>query len=348
MEEVDQTNKGDFSVRMLDGPIISIMESLQKEKQIVVDPLSLKESLIKQGFFDTTMIPNVKTTSAATILHPPPLQPPKQKFLSLSLPNSANSSPRFASPLSRKKSESESPESQCQASNLTLKEQHLLQEVHLRKSKSCGERKACAPSNEFDHWLTILNALEHDNRYHGRFTKTEAVKESPKSVKHKGTPDDSIFRCSALCLYLPGFGNKVKPDKTRKEESQRKAVMSRTVSLENFECGSWASSAILSDIEGEFTNSYFDLPLELIKCSNTNEVYSPIAASFVFEKDLKGILKNGSSRANARKSVASPRHVQFSTSSSASCPSSPASCITPRLRKARADFNAFLAAAQSA
>ncbi|KAK7329400.1 hypothetical protein VNO77_23567 [Canavalia gladiata] len=319
-------------------PRISIMESLQNEKHIMVDPLSLKVSPIEPRYHETTMLPTIITTSASIILHPPPLQPPQQRFLSMSLPNSANSSPRFASSLSKKKPKGESPESQSHhhATNLTHKLQHLLQEVHLRKSKSCGEARACAPSDEFDHWLSKLSELEQDKGHHDNFSKIEAVRESPKSVKHIKTPYDG-FKCSAFCLYLPGFGGKVKQVKTRK------IVMSRTVSLENFECGSWASSSILNEIEGDSTNSYFDLPMELIKCS-ANEVYSPVAASFVIEKDLKGVLKNGSSKASVRKSDASPRHVRFSTSN----PASPASCISPRLRKAREDFNAFLAAAQSA
>ncbi|RDX89693.1 hypothetical protein CR513_28551, partial [Mucuna pruriens] len=322
---------------------ISNMESLQNEKQIVVDPLSLKASPTKPGYLDTTtMLPTIIKTPSAIILHPPPLQPPKLKFLSMSLPNSANSSPRFASPLSKKKPKGESPESQCQASDLTQKLQHLLQEVHLRKSKSCGKA-----SDEFDNWLDKLSALEHDKWHHDNFSKTEDVKESPKSVKlkHMKTTHDG-FKCSALCLFLPGFGGKVKPVKTKKEESEKGGVMSRTVSLENFECGSWASAAMFNEIEGDSTNCYFDLPMELIKCSGS-EVNSPVASSFVFERDLKGILKNGSSRASVRKSDASPRHVRFSTSSSASHPASPISCISPRLRKAREDFNNFLAAAQT-
>lgn len=356
----------------MEDPRISIItESLQKEKQIVVDPLSLKDSpIIKQGYLDTTIMLQPIITACAsspmTLLHPPPLQPPKQGFLSLSLPNSANSSPRFASPLSKKKSKGGwgSPEQpQCQQASklITNTLQHLLlQELQLQKSKSCGEgRVLCAtPSSddEFDHWLAELSAKEHDKWewHHVDFTtKTEkAVKESPKtkSVKQMKTLEDG-FKCSSLCLYLPSFGGKVRPVKTRKEGSERgAATMSRTVSLEKFECGSWASSAAAMfhhEIDGESNNSYFDLPMELIKCS-ANEVYSPMSASLVYERDLKGVLKNGSSRGSARKSDASPRHVRFSTPSSSpsSYPSSPASpcIISPRLRKAREDFNAFLAA----
>ena len=345
---VEITNKeGNFPEGMMNKHKISIMESLQREKQIVVDPLSLKESPIEQGYFEPpTMLQTIITTSAATtILHPPPLQPPNPKFLSLSLPNSANSSPRFTLALSKKKSKGESQESQWLASNLTPKNHNQhdpLEEVYLRKSKSCDERRSLAPSYELDQWLSKLSAVNHDRRHHG------TVKGSPKSVKKHNETQDDGFRCNALCMYLPGFGGKVRPVKARKEETQREAVMiSRTVSLENFECGSWASAAIFHEIEGHSTSSYFDLPMELIKCS-ANEVHSPLGASFAFEKELKGVLKNGSSRASARKSDASPRHVRFSTSPSASCPASPGFCISPRLRKAREDFNAFLAAAQSA
>ncbi|KAE9594259.1 hypothetical protein Lal_00001201 [Lupinus albus] len=328
------------------------MESFQKEKQIMVDPLSLKESFTKQRFFDTTMLQPVITTSADTNLHPPTLQPPRKKFLSLTLPNLDITSPRLDSALSMKKSEGESLESQCKGGNLTLKDKNMVQEVHLIKSKSFGERRTCAPSNELDHWLTMLNELvEHEKKYEGKISKTEAMKDSAKSVKHRRqiTPDD-VFRCNALCLFLPGFGNKQKPNKPRKEESQRETVvMSRTVSVEKFECGSWASSAMHYESEGESTKPNFGLPLELKKCYSMNEVYSTNAASFVFDKDVKGILKNGSSKTNARKSESPTRHVQFSPSSSPlSCPSSPSFCISPRLRKAREDFNAFLAAAQTA
>ncbi|QCE13233.1 uncharacterized protein LOC114164658 [Vigna unguiculata] len=354
--QVHRTNLevDDFLVREIEKLRNSIMESLQDEKQIMVDPLSLKGSSPTQGYLESsTMLPTIITTSSSIILHPPPLQPPKPRFLSRSLPNSANSSPRFAS---KKKPKGESAESQREeAGNLTHKLQHFPEKVRLKKSNSCGEATAHAPSDEFDHWLSQLSklsAMEHDKWYHENFFKTEAVRESPKSVKLKHVKtldDDDGFKCSALCLYLPGFGSvKEKLVKIKREESEKGGkVMSRTVSLENFECGSWSSAAIPNEIEGDCTNSYFDLPIELMKCSSS-KVHSPIASPFVLDRDhLKGILKNGSCRGSVRKSDASPRHVRFSTSS-ASQPASPVTCISPRLRKAREDFNAFLAAAQTA
>jgi len=305
---------------------ITIMDNLQKQKQNVMDALSLKESSINHGFYDTS----------------PPLQFSKPKFSSLSLPNSTNSSPLFTS---KRKSKGSVVESPGQASNLTLKHQYLLQEIKLRKSKSCGEgRASLSPFDEFDHWLIKPSMVEHDytNFKHESFSENEAIKEHHASDNELETNAEEGFKCSVLCMFLPGFG-KAKSAKTRKEGSEMEGTISRTVSLEKFECGSWASSALFNDIETDNTSSYFDLPLELIKGSSCNDVHAPVTSAFVFEKDLKGVLKNGSSRTNARKSDTSPYHVRFSTSSS-HYPPSPASCNTPSLRNTKADFNAFLEA----
>ncbi|KAM1032402.1 hypothetical protein ACFX2I_035984 [Malus domestica] len=97
---------------------------------------------------------------------------------------------------------------------------------------------------------------------------------------------------------------------------------------------------MINEQEDDNTSRYFDLPLELIR-SSVNEADSPISASFVFDTDRKGAQKNGSTRAQGRKSHESSRSVRFSTSSDAA---SPTACVTPRLRKARDDFKAFLEA----
>ncbi|XP_045792058.1 uncharacterized protein LOC123886822 [Trifolium pratense] len=171
----------------------------------------------------------------------------------------------------------------------------------------------------------------------------------------KTTTSHDGFKCNALCLFLPNFAGKIKPIKTRKEFTEKvAATMSRNVSLENFECGSRASAAMSHEIDGDSNNSYFDLPLELMEYNAAIEVdsHSPIncsSASFGYEKEIKGVLKYGSARGSVRKSDASTRHIRFSLSpSSPSYPASPAFCISPRLKKAREDFNAFLAAAQTA
>lgn len=314
-------------------------ESLEKEKQISVDPISLREPS-----FNLMLPPVVTSLSQA-----PPLPPAKPKFLSCSLPNSATSSPRFSSILSKKKWKNETQASPRQVENLvrqhsvTSSRFFSMQDSFFSRSKSCGEGRICAPSDELDLCFhnksseTESNNVNHHHLHHqSSFSKAE--------IKKTDSQEQEEFKCGALCLFLPGFV-KAKPVRARKVAAEEAVVMenviSRTVSLEKFECGSWASSAIVPDHDedGDSTNLYFDLPLELIR-NNANDTHCPINAAFVFDKDRKGVLKTGSGRSTARKSHESGRHVRFLEST----PSSPASCITPRLRKAREDFNAFLEA----
>ncbi|KDP35089.1 hypothetical protein JCGZ_10998 [Jatropha curcas] len=305
-------------------------ESPQKEKQIFVDPISLQGSSRRESSFNFMLPP---------ILTPPDGPPIKPPIISCSLPNSACSSPRFGFGMLKKKWKNESQASPRQIDHLAYRHSsHLTQEEeidHLRKSRSCVEGRSSAKADELDLWFRKPNVIDFDAINHRNFSKTEANK----------ADHDEGFKCGALCMYLPGFG-KGKPVRSKKEQVEIEAgnIISRTVSLEKFECGSWASSAITNDHEdGDSMNLYFDLPLELIRTS-ANDATSPVSAAFIFHKDRKGVLKNNSSRATPRKSHESSRHVRFSTSSPSSHPASPASCITPRLRKAREDFNAFLEA----
>ncbi|KAA8537156.1 hypothetical protein F0562_029618 [Nyssa sinensis] len=315
-------------------------DSLQKEKQISVDPISLKESASCE-----LVLPPVVTTApkANAMSFPPTLPRAKPKFFSSSLPGSATSSPRFSSTMLKKKwrNQGQAINSLARQHSVALTNLSRLRESHLRRSKSCGEGRACAPSDEFDVWLNRVNSNGDD---YSSPCKTEAkIKmDGLKNGKEMDDPRDEKFKCGALCLFLPGFG-KGKPVRARKDEMEMEHVVSRTVSLEKFECGSWTSSAIMKDNEekGESGNLYFDLPLELIRTS-VNEAHSPVTAAFVFDKDQKGVLKKITSR--GRKSQESSRHVRFSVSSPTSNPSSPSTCITPRLRKAREEFNAFLEA----
>ncbi|CAJ1937805.1 unnamed protein product [Sphenostylis stenocarpa] len=97
------------------------------------------------------------------------------------------------------------------------------------------------------------------------------LQEIPKSdrVKEEG------FKCSALCMPLPGFG-KTKPVKARKEETQMHAVnsmvsSSKPNSWQNFERSSLVSQARIHETEEDNSiSSYFDLPSELFKFSSHN------------------------------------------------------------------------------
>ncbi|KAJ0082090.1 hypothetical protein Patl1_11942 [Pistacia atlantica] len=313
-------------------------ESPQNEKQISVDPISL--SLREPSF--NFMLPPVLTSPRDTTVPlpavPAVLPPAKTKFISCSLPSSATSSPRFGSILSMKKWKiNENQPSPKQVDNLVRQRSlahsrlSLVKDAMLVKSKSCGEGRASAPSDELELCFSKPKAPEYNKISHTNFSKAETNRDVYKNVNNVD-PCDENFKCSALCMFLPGFG-KAKPERARKEEAMEN-VISRTVSLEKFECGSWASSAIVHDHDedGDSMNHlYFDLPLELIR-NNSNDAHCPINAAFVFDKDLKGVLKNGSTsgRTSARKSHESSRHVRFSVSSpTPSYPSSPASCITP-------------------
>lgn len=189
--------------------------------------------------------------------------------------------------------------------------------------------------------------------------------ESMLSLRKSRCPEKNLyqkeeeFKCNAFCLSLPGFG-KQKPMRSPKSEDSIKKKMikassfsnstvSLRASLEKFECGSWASTTALARENGRL---YFDLPVEMIKCGG-RDVQEPVSSGFFFDKDsgglaLRSVLKTSNSlsgRQQRSSADSSPqRRVRFSTTTSVSCPNSPRSCITPRLRKARDDFNMFLAA----
>lgn len=320
------------------------------EKQISVDPISLHREESANPVQAGVTAPEPKGQNQLPALLPPT----NSKFLSISLPNSATSSPRFGASLLKKKWKNErqvSPQKVEDVNPLhsaSYNPLHLQQELQFRRTKSCGEGREYAP-DDFDLWLIQPNAIEIVNRAYTSYTsfsKTEVNRPVHENGKKKEPTDDiDEFKCGALCLFLPGFGGKAKPVRARKVESelQNRNVISRSVSLEKFECGSWASQNMVSG-NLEDSMGHFDLPLELIR-GNVNDAHSPVTTGFLFDKDIKGVLKNGSARTSAaRRSHESPRHVRFSTSSPKSYAASPGSCITPRLRKAREDFNAFLEA----
>ena len=231
--------------------------SLQKELQNVVNP-SLKAPGIPASY-DTT-------------LHPPPpsLQPSKHKFLSSIQPSSANSSTQSLEPPS-------------EVSNLNHKNQHLQIRKSMSLSSSQGRTHAVIP-DEFD---LKLSALEHDNMHQVRFFKTQA--------NIKDGPNDGLFKWSALCMCLPGFGkSKAKPVKERKGENEMdhsvSHVMSSTFSFEKFEHDSGVTQDIIThDNHGdESISSYFELPSQVFKCSGDDGAQSPVTATFLLDQDFKG------------------------------------------------------------
>ncbi|KAK4364201.1 hypothetical protein RND71_015559 [Anisodus tanguticus] len=304
-------------------------------------PISLKESTNTHPKSDLLTIPL-------------PL-PPSKKFLSNSLPNSTTSSPRFASNSSKKRTKNQNHQP-SPLSNNPLARQHSvaltnlerLKENHLRRSKSCGEGRSTAPPEKHVLGFTKVNnnSVKH----------VEASKVSKVLYKSSGDEDkvesiDQKFKCGAMCLFIPGLG-KAKQVRARRVEPEIVPdiglghSVSRKVSLEKFECGSWTSSAIINDEENDESNNlFFDLPIELIQYSDDKDTCSPVTTGFVFDKEPKGVLKNSTTAAKTadrKLNESTTRHVRFSTSSPDS--GSPTSCMTPRLRRAREDFNALLEA----
>ncbi|GMH27719.1 hypothetical protein Nepgr_029562 [Nepenthes gracilis] len=329
--------------------------SLLREKQISVDLISLKGTIRQASLRLASLTPTEQKSSGCTNL-PLPLQPPKLKFLFTSLTDSA-----AASPLKKIwKSQNNTPPrptSKLSRQQSVMDDSHLeLQECSMRRSKSMGEGRSSAPADDFDLWLEkpATAGDKYKHKQSNSFSKPESTGNRSRKEKIKEMPEEE-FKCGKLCLFLPtrGKGKPVRASSSSSSSSSQKTeppVISRTVSLEKFECGSWSTSALSNANEdGESTNLFFSLPLEMIRCSVT-DMQSPVTAAFVFDKEAKldtepkGVLRNGSVKANGgRKSQDSSRHVRFSASSH---PSSP-TCITPRLRKAREDFNAFLDAQSS-
>ncbi|KAM7271289.1 hypothetical protein ACFE04_030503 [Oxalis oulophora] len=304
-------------------------KSSERERQISVDPMSLKESSMRNTSFNM-ILPPINTPQNIDFPIPPPL-PAKFKFLSNSVPHSAMSSPRKSSFLPKKNGKNEIPHQleAVERSDVTLSQESILD-----KSKSCGDGRKHVPFDELD-LVKARNTMETGKKQRSKFTNAvNADHKSHKSANHhKNREEEDSFKCGAMCMFMPTFG-KGKPVRPRKDDvADNMSVISRTVSLEKFECGSWASSAIVPDQDEDTNHLYFDLPLELIS-TTVNDSNLPVNSAFVFDK--KGVLRNGTT---GRKSHESARHVRLSVSSS------PASaCITPRLLKAREDFNTFLEA----
>ncbi|XP_047955423.1 uncharacterized protein LOC125201380 [Salvia hispanica] len=250
-----------------------------------------------------------KTEATSVLVHR--LLPPAAsgKFVSCSLPNSPRESKQ-----KKKHKNQQSPLARQQSVALGN-----LERLRMQRSKSCGEGRVCQPSMDLDLW-------------HRGETKAEGGGGGGEGeVKAKSKGEDK-FRCGT-CLFLPGLGKgKAAMRKVADEHvhvHEQADVVSQRVSLEKFECGSWRSSAIINSPDGDgddaaASNLFFDLPLELMRCASVNDVESPVTTGFLFDGNRKVVAKLGKSDES--------RHVRFSSSSS------------PRLRKQRDDFTAFLEA----
>lgn len=342
------------------------MESFQREKHISVDPISVNASIIQRASFQLVSSPSAKShnPSGGILDLPLPLPPPRLKFLGANLPSSTTSSLNTSSNTSPKKiwksQKDRSPSASRPLSTLSpqlsvMDDSQLdLQQSVMHRSKSMGEGRASAQADDFDLWLEKPSAREKQKskELSGRFSKQYSMGAHSKKGKSREKGDPEGFKCPKFCLFLPrgkGKALRASSSKSSLAEKTEPQPISKRVSLEMFECGSWSSSVLIEDNgEAEMANMFFDLPLELVRCS-VSDIQSSVTASFIFgsegrSEEPRGVLKNGSTKMNVGKSQElTGRHVRFSASSQATEATSP-TCITPRLRKAREDFNAFLQA----
>ncbi|CAL5039101.1 unnamed protein product [Urochloa decumbens] len=318
--------------------------SAVKERQIPVDPASLRRLGMVADEDSPLSVPSVLTEVVA---RSSPLLPPLRRptFVGASLPCSASSSPVHAAGAKREDPPAAAGHSPTTSALRSLARQHSAALARLVA--------AAAPP-----------ALSRSaSRAEGRTMAPHDDDEDPDG----GDPDDKMlaadgggFTCGALCMFIPGFSRK-KPaafaaaaaagttavSGMQRQPSglrPRRGSASRVASLERFECGSWSPPPPPPEIDCAAT--------EVAKTScAADDAEAPVKMAFVFDGGetppaaaTRGILKNSASSRlvdSARASTSSSqRHVRFSTA--ASCPTSP--CITPRLAKARAEFNAFLEA----
>ncbi|XP_072957360.1 uncharacterized protein [Typha angustifolia] len=318
-----------------DDPCCSLSPS--EGKQILVEHLSLNQ--LEELEDHPLSVPDVFTE---VVMHSPTLPPLRTpKFISSSLPCSTVSSPQCSSAMMRSFKQWDDPPPLAQPSldSLALKHSAALsrfaleQAVSLSSSKSCRDGRSYAPADDFD-FLPRKPSIYRSGTGGG----SHSTNGSPKKIH------EEKFKCGALCLHLPSFSKKkpIQVTTNKSEHGIRASSVSTAISLEKFECGLWSSDILRDNVEtDEARRSYFDMPSELTK-SRMSSTDSPVKTAFIFDNDRKGVLKKSPSYKSPE---LSNRRVRFSTSSPLSYPSSPSSaCISPTLRKAREEFNAFLEA----
>uniref|UniRef100_A0A803QF64 Uncharacterized protein n=1 Tax=Cannabis sativa TaxID=3483 RepID=A0A803QF64_CANSA len=125
---------------------LSRNDNVQREKQISIDPISFRESPKVNGFLEL----------------PASLLPGKPKFLSCSLPNSANSSPR---------------------------------------SKSCAEGRSFSPSDDLDLWLQKPDVSDQygNKKHRNSFPRARKSNDSARHVRFS-TASPQSFPASPTCI----------------------------------------------------------------------------------------------------------------------------------------------------
>ncbi|XP_074319147.1 uncharacterized protein LOC141656190 [Silene latifolia] len=290
-------------------------ELSQNERQISVDPISLQGSTtIRQASFRLVSPPMAIPNNGYASSNPVPSPPSKLKFVSTSLPSSTSSSPHSTSLLKKIWRSQNGQNKQTSRSNISRMEstmddtQLAMVEANQRRSKSLGEgRRSSIHTDDFDLWLEKSN----NNGNNKNVNKTSKGGQTPPNnirsyskpplglkgedrlnhmkkskSREQNYPEDG-FKCGKLCLFLPkGKGKPIRSISavsTQISGQTEPTSISRTVSMERFECGSWGSS-LHEDAEGDSTNLFFDLPMEMLRCS-VSDMQSAVTAAFVFDNE---------------------------------------------------------------
>ncbi|KAL9234963.1 hypothetical protein vseg_009771 [Gypsophila vaccaria] len=273
----------------------------QNERQISVDPISLQESkTVRQASFRLVSPPTVTPNNGPGFSPPVPSPPSTLNFVSSSVHSSASSSPQSTSRIKKiwkgqndhNKSSSRRNRSGSQS---TVDDTHLVMlDTNQRKSQSFGEGgRSSTHTDDFNLGL----GKSHTNKPRGGRVQSkpplgpsgeDRLSHMKKSKsKDQGYPEDG-FKCGKLCLFLPkGKGKPVRSISGASSAhvsipSDAQAI-SRNASMERFECGSWTSS-LHEDDSGDTANLFFDLPMEMLRCS-VSDMQSPVTAAFVFDNE---------------------------------------------------------------
>ncbi|XP_037462346.1 uncharacterized protein KIAA0754-like [Triticum dicoccoides] len=352
-----------------DGGKSPVSPSMEEERQIPVDPVSLRHLGMVADPDSPLSAPSVLTEVVA---QSSPLLPPLRRptFVGASQPCSATSSPVHSA--TAKRDEPAAPSLATVTALRSLARQHSAAlasyaaspsaaPTTLSRSASPAEGRSMAP---------------HDD-------------EVPVPYVEAADEDEQSFTCGVLCMFIPGFAKKkpgspsaaavVSSIQRQHSGARRRSSVSRMAELERFECGSWSPPPPPHPVRVVPTHVDMDFAMEVPKISCADDTDLPVKMAFVFEGEARGALKKSASDSRRhepaspaktasafdgeprgilkksasasqrqdsapRTSSASQRHVRFSTAAAppASCPTSP--CITPRLAMARAEFNAFLEA----
>ncbi|GJM98123.1 hypothetical protein PR202_ga15100 [Eleusine coracana subsp. coracana] len=320
-----------------------------KERQISVDPASLRRLGMVADEDSPLSAPSVFTEVVVQSPLLPPLRRPT--FVGASLPCSAASSPVHGTGANRWEDNQTTPSPRSALSSLARQHSAALARLVVAAPPAALSRSA--------------------SRAEGRTMAPHDDEEEEEEEEHvKALASEEGFTCGALCMLIPGFSSRKKPAAAAVSNIQRqhsggkprRSVASRVASLERFECGSWSPPPPpMSQHTAAVARHSSDChEVAKISCDAVDDTESPVKMAFVFDggeaPTPRGILKNSASASarmssSARPSTSSQRHVRFSTAGAGaaeSCPSSPSGVVTPRLARARAEFNAFLEAQSAA